>query len=173
MVIKQAIIAAGGLNKRLTEPKPKCLVEISGHPILKYILDGILEIGVKKVVVAISETWEKEIKEYISTNYPDIEVQFSCSASNGLGYSLYHTRNLVDFNEPTLITVSDVICSDGYDSFDRALDDSDLVLSTSIEPLSTNKKYTLASVDASGKLHLREEKNEHENSNRLIGIYVF
>ena len=175
-MIKQAIIVAGGLGKRmgeLTRCKPKCLLEVSGYPILRYVVDSILEIGIEKIIMDVSEKWSGEIEECIQKYYPSLKAYFSYSPHpRGVGYSIYNTRNYVDFDEPTLITVSDVICFDGYGILEQALCDSDLVLGVSSYPLIRHKKYTRAYIDKNNRLHLNNSMIEPNQTHPLIGVYA-
>ena len=72
-MIKQAIIVASGLGKRmgeLTQHQPKCLLEIDGKPILEYILDDLVRIGVERIIMDVSEKWGQKIERYTQKHYP-------------------------------------------------------------------------------------------------------
>lgn len=178
-MLKQAIIIAAGLGKRmgkLTYNKPKCLIQVFGQPILKYILDSLIEIDIERIIVVISEEWGNTIEQYIQKTYPKkyypfLKVIFCCSPRKGVGYSLYCASCLVNFNAPTLITVSDLICFDGYSLFQEVLHVSDLVLATSNYRIES-QKYTLASINSQGKLDLHNSKIETMKSYPLLGIYA-
>lgn len=175
-MIKQAIIVAGGLGKRmgkLTTCKPKCLLEISGFPILKYLFDGLIDIGIEKIIIAISDEWGKEIEKYTKKYYPLLRTYFSYSSRKGVAYSIYCARSFVTLNEPILITVSDVICFDGYHQLKHTIQNADLALGISTSPLISGKKYTFAFVDKNKKLQLHKADKGHNQAYPLIGVYAF
>ena len=65
-MVKEAIILAGGLGKRLrplTLEKPKPMVEINGRPMIDYHIQWLEKNRIKKIIIACGYKWEK-IKEY-------------------------------------------------------------------------------------------------------------
>jgi len=55
-LIKEAIILAGGLGKRLqsiTKDTPKPMVDIQGKPFLSYLMDYLKIQGVNKILLSI------------------------------------------------------------------------------------------------------------------------
>ena len=53
-IIKTAVILAAGVGNRLkplTNEIPKCMVEVSGKPLMEYILDGLQESGFERVII--------------------------------------------------------------------------------------------------------------------------
>lgn len=175
-MIKQTIIVASGLGTRmgeLTYHKPKCLLEISGHPILKYILDGAINIGAEKIIMDVSERYRGQIEEYTNKHFPSLKTFFSYSSyPRGVGYSIYNTLEYVNLNEPALITVSDVICFDGYRILEQVLHDADIALGVSSYPLISDKKYTRACIDKNKRLQFNKFTRAHNQTYPLIGIYA-
>jgi len=69
ILIKKAIIIAGGLSSRLyplTDEKPKCMLEVGGKTILKREIEALQACGVNDIVVVAGYKKEK-------INYPDIK----------------------------------------------------------------------------------------------------
>ena len=178
-MLKQAIIIAGGLGKRmgkLTYDKPKSLIKVFGQPILNYILDSAIALGIEKIIIVTSQEWANTIEQYIHKNYPKkyypcLEIILCCSPRKGVGYSLYCASRFVDFNAPILITVSDVICFDGYSLLKQALNVSDFVLGVS-KGILKPKNYTLASINAQGKLCLNQTNCKGIDYYPLMGVYA-
>lgn len=70
---------AGGLGTRLgsvTQSRPKPMVEISGIPFLRYLLDYLEAEGVRRVVLAVSYQWEM-ISAYFGDHYGGMELFYS------------------------------------------------------------------------------------------------
>ena len=71
----QVVIPLAGKGTRLrphtwTEPKP--LVHVGGRPVMSYILDDLLELGVEEVVF-ITGYLQDRIEEYIAREYPQFK----------------------------------------------------------------------------------------------------
>ena len=175
-MIKQTIIVASGLGTgmgELTYHKPKCLLEIAGHPILKYILDSAINIGAEKIIMDVSERYRGQIEEYTNKHYPSLKTFFSYSSyPRGVGFSIYNTLGYVNLSEPALITVSDVICFDGYRILEKALRDADIALGVSSYPLISDKKYTRAFIDKNRRLRFNKFMGAHDQTYPLIGVYA-
>jgi choline kinase len=66
-----AVILAAGVASRLRPlslQKPKCLVEVSGNPIIKYQLDALLDSGINSVIVVTGHL-SPQIEEFIEREY--------------------------------------------------------------------------------------------------------
>lgn len=53
--IKRVVIAAAGIGKRLGRGKPKCLIEVGGHPIFEYQLALFREVEEVRIVVGFQD----------------------------------------------------------------------------------------------------------------------
>lgn len=70
MVLETAVIIAGGEGSRLaplTSDRPKTLVEVSGKPILYWILQWLKKNGIKNIVLGVAYKKEK-IYDYMKAN---------------------------------------------------------------------------------------------------------
>lgn len=75
----KAIVIAGGLGTRLadvTSDLPKPMARIGAHPFLEYLLDYLLEQGVREVVLAVSYKWEV-IQEHFDRDYRGMSLTYS------------------------------------------------------------------------------------------------
>ena len=67
MEIKEIIILAGGMGKRLrplTDSIPKCLVPVNGKPLLEIQRDYLKSQGIEKIILACGHLWEKIKEKY-------------------------------------------------------------------------------------------------------------
>ena len=74
----KAIIPLAGKGTRLrphTHHTPKPLLEVGGRPVMSYILDDLVEVGVSEVVFVIGYLGDV-IRRYISREYPDLEAHY-------------------------------------------------------------------------------------------------
>lgn len=74
----QAIIPVAGIGKRLrplTNTVPKVLLNVAGKPSMSFILDRMLEKGIKDMVF-VTGYLGNVVKDYIQKNYPQIKATF-------------------------------------------------------------------------------------------------
>lgn len=74
----KAIIPLAGKGTRLrphTMTTPKPLVHVAGRPVMSYILDELLELGVDEVVFVVGYLQEV-IRDYIAEEYPQFTAHF-------------------------------------------------------------------------------------------------
>lgn len=78
----KAIIPLAGKGTRLrphTHLTPKPLLQVGGRPVMSYILDDLLELGVQEVVFVIGYLGDV-IRDYIAEQYPQIEAHYVVQA---------------------------------------------------------------------------------------------
>ncbi|MEX0893726.1 MAG: sugar phosphate nucleotidyltransferase [Gemmatimonadota bacterium] len=74
----QVIIPLAGKGKRLrphTWSEPKPLVHVGGRPVMSYILDDLLELGVEEVIF-ITGYLQERIEDYIQKEYPQFRATY-------------------------------------------------------------------------------------------------
>ncbi len=78
-----AVILCGGLGTRLRSvsgDQPKPMVEVAGRPFLEYILDYLIEQGIKNAVLAVS--YKKEaIIEHFGNKYKNLSLSYSVEST--------------------------------------------------------------------------------------------
>jgi D-glycero-alpha-D-manno-heptose 1-phosphate guanylyltransferase len=77
--MKEVIILAGGFGTRLKSvinDLPKCLAEVSGKPFLSYVIDSLINFNYSHFVFSLGYKSEV-IKDFIETNYPQLNVTYS------------------------------------------------------------------------------------------------
>lgn len=74
----EAIVLCAGLATRLkplSDYVPKCLVRVSGKPILGHILDQLTKAGITQIAINI-HTFPSEVVSYATKNYPNLVFTF-------------------------------------------------------------------------------------------------
>ena len=74
----KAIIPVAGAGTRLrplTYTQPKPLIPVAGKPIISFIIDQLLSVGVEEFVFIIGYLGEK-IREYVNQAYPELNATF-------------------------------------------------------------------------------------------------
>jgi len=109
--IRTALLLAAGLGSRLaplTDAAPKCLVSMSGVPILERLLRSLDNHGFERLVI-VTGYKAGAILDYVGERFGGIAVEYIVSplfeTTNNI-YSLWLARQLID--EPFLLVESDV-----------------------------------------------------------------
>jgi len=101
-----AIILAAGVSSRMNTQLPKVLHEVSGRPMLAYVLDACRQVGVGKLYIVVGFGAE-QVKEVFS-DIKDV-VWVRQAEQRGTGHAVLRCRrHLKDFEGQTL-----VLCGDG------------------------------------------------------------
>jgi len=110
--VRTALLLAAGLGSRLgpvTEALPKCLVPVSGVPILERLVRALDGHGFERLVIVTGYRAET-IRGYLGERFGGIAIEYLLSplfaTTNNL-YSLWLARELID--EPFLLVESDVV----------------------------------------------------------------
>ncbi len=109
----KVIILAAGISSRLrplTENTPKCLLKIGKKLILERMLDNLINNGLNDFVF-VTGYLEDQIKDFVTTNYPNINVSYIYNdvynTTNNI-YSLWMTKDAVK-GEDVLLLDGDII----------------------------------------------------------------
>jgi NDP-sugar pyrophosphorylase family protein len=110
--IRTALLLAAGLGSRLaplTDKVPKCLVAMSGVPILERLVRSLDNHGFERLVI-VTGYKAGAIRDYLGQRFGGIAVEYLASplfeTTNNI-YSLWLARQLID--EPFLLVESDVV----------------------------------------------------------------
>ena len=110
--VRTAVLLAAGLGSRLapyTDAAPKCMVEVSGMPILGRLVRSLDECGIERLVV-VTGYRSDVIRDYLGERFRGISVEYVVSpvfeTTNNI-YSLWLVRDLVE--EAFLLVESDLV----------------------------------------------------------------
>ena len=110
--VRTAVLLAAGLGSRLaplTDAVPKCLVAVSGVPILERLVRALDTHGFRRLIIVTGYKAET-IREYLGERFGGIAVEYvlsPCFETTNNIYSLWLARRLID--EPFLLVESDVV----------------------------------------------------------------
>lgn len=107
--ISQAVILAGGRGERLrplTDHLPKPMAPINGIPFLDYLIQSIVDAGIKHIVLLLGYKAEKVIERYGKGVGNDIRIEFSVGTVDDLtgrrllnAYDLLQDRFLLMYGD--------------------------------------------------------------------------
>ena len=110
--VRTALLLAAGLGSRLaplTDAAPKCLVAMSGVPILERLVRALDAHGFERLVIVTGYRAET-LRAYLGERFGGIAIEYLLSplfeTTNNI-YSLWLARQLID--EPFLLVESDVV----------------------------------------------------------------
>ncbi len=110
--VRTALLLAAGLGSRLgplTEALPKCLVSVSGVPILERLVRALDAHGFERLVIVTGYEAET-LRAYLGERFGGIAIEYLHSplfkTTNNI-YSLWLARELID--EPFLLVESDLV----------------------------------------------------------------
>lgn len=110
--VRTALLLAAGVGSRLaplTDTVPKCLVSVSGVPILERLVRALDGHGIDRLVIVTGYRAEM-IRGFLGESFGGIAVEYIVSplfATTNTIYSLWLARHLID--EPFLLVESDVV----------------------------------------------------------------
>jgi Predicted sugar nucleotidyltransferases len=109
-----AVILAAGLGSRLgpnTKECPKCLVHVSGTPILERMIDTLASQGVTRIIIAVGYLAD-QIRKFVLSRYPGLDIRFVENpqyASTGSVFSLDLALDVVVPDLNILLVEGDVV----------------------------------------------------------------
>src|SRR3989337_1464107 len=112
-----AIIPAGGMpNNILTQSGnlPDAMVPINCKPVIGYIIEDLIERGIRKVFVILNSS-DEYTESYLKNKFKDklfINVIYQDFLERGVGYAVYLAVKNISRNEKVLVYLGDTIYID-------------------------------------------------------------
>ncbi|OAV46132.1 sugar phosphate nucleotidyltransferase [Lewinella sp. 4G2] len=166
----KAIIPVAGKGTRLrplTYTQPKPLIPVAGKPIISYIVDQLIELGVEDFIFIIGYLGEK-IREYIERTYPNVDTKFVNQEERiGSAHAIWLARDhFVDADE-IMIFFGDAIIDADLKAF------KDCPTSCiGVQTVSDPRKFGVVDLDIDGNIRALIEKPTIPKSNlAMVGCY--
>ncbi len=174
----KALILCAGKGTRLkplTHTIAKPLIPVANKPVLSYVLDQILESGIKDIGIVVSPETGDEIEEVIGdgSNY-GIRITYIVQAeARGLAHAVQVSRDFLG-ESPFLMFLGDNLIEGGVKDivgeFERNSPDALIMLKEVADP----RMFGVAELNSSGGVVQLVEKPKEPKSNfAIIGVYVF
>ena len=108
MSVDTAVILAGGEGSRLrplTKNRPKPLLPAANRPIIEYVLDSIIEVGITDVHLVVGYERER-VQSHLGASYRNVDLTYHIQEKQlGSGHALLQARGAID--EPFLVVNGD------------------------------------------------------------------
>ena len=166
----KAIIPVAGTGARLrplTYTQPKPLIPVAGKPIISYMIEKLMEVGVRDFVFIIGYLGEK-IKEFVESAYPDINKEFVTQEERlGSGHAIWKAKDKFRDADEVIIFFGDVIIETNF----RALIEmpgSAIGVKKVLDP----REFGIVELDAKGMVRRVTEKPRIPKSDlAMVGLY--
>jgi len=172
----KGIILHGGYGTRLrplTHTGPKQLIPVANKPISQYVLEDLVEAGVKDIAIVLGDAYPEKVKEYYGNG-----SAFGAKLSyiyQGEPKGIAHAIGLCEKylgNEPFIVYLGDNLLKGGIkdyaESFKTSTHDAMILLCEVENP----QQFGVAKFNKNGKLIGLVEKPKHPPSKyALTGIY--
>lgn len=174
MVIKEAIILAGGLGTRLRSAVPdlpKCMAPINGLPFLTYVINYLQNEGVTNFIFSLGYKSEEIItflkKDFSSLNYK-IQVEEDPLGTGGAvkkGLLLANEKCVLVVNGDTLFKVDAELLASIHSL-------SGASCAVSLKPMKNFERYGVVEIDECSMIKSFKEKQHYESGLINGGVYA-
>lgn len=166
----KAIIPVAGKGKRLrplTYTQPKPLIPVAGKPIISFIVEQLIELGVEDFVFIIGYLGDK-IREYIEQTYPELNTTFVTQEDRmGSAHAIWLARDHYADASEIIIFFGDAIIDADLTAF-RDSTTSCIGVKTVEDP----RKFGVIEKDSDGNIRSLIEKPKIPKSNiAMVGCY--
>lgn len=151
----------------LTYTQPKPLIPVAGKPILSFIIDQLIGIGIQEFVFVIGYLGEK-IRDYVEHAYPEIQKEFVQQEERlGSAHALYIAREYFRDAEELMIFFGDAIIDM---DFERVLREPTSCLG--VKKVQDPREYGVVEFGEDGLVSRVIEKPRIPKSNlAMVGFY--
>ncbi|TXB63104.1 sugar phosphate nucleotidyltransferase [Phaeodactylibacter luteus] len=166
----KAIIPVAGAGTRLrplTYTQPKPLIPVAGKPIISFIIDQLIEQGIRDFVFVIGYLGEK-IRNYVDRAYPHINREYITQDDRlGSGHAIWTARELLDPDSDVVVFFGDIIIDV---DFKRVLNSPDSCLC--IKKVQDPRKFGVVELGPGGEVRKVAEKPKIPKSDMaMVGFY--
>jgi glucose-1-phosphate thymidylyltransferase len=176
--VSKGLVLSGGKGTRLrplTHTAAKQLVPVANRPILYYVLDNLLEAGIRDVGIIISPETGKAIQEAVGDGTTwGMKFEYILQDEPlGLAHAVKVARPFLS-TDPFIMYLGDNLIGSGIGGFRETFEKSNADASILLKKVSNPSSFGIAEVNGEGQVCRLVEKPQAPRSNlALVGIYFF
>ena len=166
----KAIIPGAGAGKRLrphTYTQPKPLILVAGKPIISFIIEEVMKVGITEFVFVIGYLGEK-IRLFLEETYPQLDMEFVYQEERqGLGHAIWTAKDTFKDSNEIFIILGDTI-------FEANLTEmiSHPLSCLGVKKVSDPRDFGVVETDEKGFANRVVEKPNIPKSNlAIVGLY--
>lgn len=166
----KVVIPVAGAGTRLrphTYTQPKPLMPVAGKPIIRFIVDKLVEAGMNDFVFVIGYLGDK-VRDYIEQTYPDLQTEFVYQEHReGSAHAIWTAREAFEDEEEIFIAFGDTI----FDVDMKQMIDCPHSC-IGIKKVTDPREFGVAEIDDKGFATRMVEKPRIPKSNMaIVGLY--
>lgn len=170
-----AVILAGGMGTRLRpiiSDRQKVVAEVFGKPFITYLMDHLIEAGIRRVVLCTGYQSE-EVREKLGDSYKDLALAYSEeSIPLGTGGALRQALPLCS-SSVLLVMNGDSFCEVDLAEFYDYHDGMKVMGSLVVSQASDTSRYGKVEIDSDGRITSFVEKSSSSGPGWInAGIYL-
>ena len=178
LIKMKALVLCAGKGTRLrpiTHTGAKHLLPIANKPILFYVLENIVDVGIRDIGIVISPDTGDDIRRVVGNG-----EQWNASVSyiiqerpGGLAHAVKTGRHYLE-DSSFLMYLGDNLIGGGLKGFCDKFTQSGADAQILIKPVDNPSSFGIATMDANGRVIALEEKPKNPRSNlAIVGVYLF
>jgi glucose-1-phosphate thymidylyltransferase len=174
----KGLVLSGGKGTRLrplTHTAAKQLVPVANRPILYYVLDNLLEAGIRDVGIIISPETGKAIQEAVDDgNTWGMRFEYILQEEPlGLAHAVKVARPFLG-SDSFIMYLGDNLIGSGIGGFRKTFERSNADASILLKKVSNPSSFGIAEVNGEGQVcRLVEKPKDPRSDLALVGIYFF
>lgn len=166
----KVVIPVAGAGTRLrphTYTQPKPLMPVAGKPIIRFIVDKLIEVGITDFVFVIGYLGDK-IRNYLEQTYPDLHLEFVYQEHReGSAHAIITAREAIEDEDEIFIAFGDTI----FDVDLRQMLDCPYSC-LGVKKVADPREFGVAEIDENGFVLRMVEKPRIPKSNMaIVGLY--
>lgn len=177
--LNKALILAGGKGSRLypmTLVKSKQLMPIANKPIIGYVIDSLLNVGIEEFNIIVSPQTEDEIKTYIVKDYSSLDCRFIVQQKPlGLAHTIKiaHEQGYLYDSDNFIMYLGDNLLLEDLSIFVDQFKTNGCNTKILLKKVNDPEKFGIAYLNGDKIDKLIEKPKNSQSNLALVGVYIF